>query len=111
ATPIDQVADLRIGSRPAKRKGGERIEDLRAIPWVFSWAQSRHGLPGWFGLGAALQALLADESLDRVPAFYRDWPFFQALVDNAQIALIRSDMDVAAEYAQLADPSLRPIFE
>ncbi|MDQ3702072.1 MAG: phosphoenolpyruvate carboxylase, partial [Chloroflexota bacterium] len=55
ATPIDQIADLRIGSRPAKRKASERIEDLRAIPWVFSWTQSRHGLPGWFGLGAALE--------------------------------------------------------
>ena len=111
ATPLEEIAELPIASRPATRKAQLSIEDLRAIPWVFSWAQSRHGLPGWFGLGTALEALIADEGIDRVHALYRDWPFFQALVDNAQIALIRSDMDVAAEYAKLAEPELRSIFD
>jgi phosphoenolpyruvate carboxylase len=111
ATPLEEIAELPIASRPSSRKPTLTLDDLRAIPWVFSWAQSRHGLPGWFGLGTALDALIADEGMERVHALYRDWPFFQALVDNAQIALIRSDMDVAAEYAKLAEPSLRSIFD
>ena len=105
ATPIDQVADLRIGSRPAKRKDGERLEDLRAIPWVFSWTQSRHGLPGWYGLGAALEEVMRDEALrDRLAAMHRDWPFFRSLIDNAQMGLGRSDRAVARLYAGLAAP-------
>ena len=101
ATPIDQIADLRIGSRPAKRKGGERIEDLRAIPWVFSWTQSRHGLPGWFGLGAALDALLRGRrrGASVLRAMYAEWPFFRSLIDNAQMGLGRSDRAVARLYA------------
>jgi phosphoenolpyruvate carboxylase len=105
ATPIDQVADLRIGSRPAKRKDGERIEDLRAIPWVFSWTQSRHGLPGWYGLGAALAEVLRDPVAgERVRAMHRDWPFFRSLIDNAQMGLGRSDLAVARLYAGLVSP-------
>jgi phosphoenolpyruvate carboxylase len=111
ATPLEEITELPIASRPASRKAQLTLADLRAIPWVFSWAQSRHGLPGWFGLGTGLEALFADEGTERVRALYRDWPFFQALVDNAQIALIRSDIEVAAEYARLAEPSLQPIFE
>ncbi len=108
ATPIDQVADLRIGSRPAKRKGGEKIEDLRAIPWVFSWTQSRHGLPGWYGLGAALAEVLRDPaSGDRLKAMHRDWPFFRSLIDNAQLSLGRSDRAIARLYAGLVFPDER----
>jgi phosphoenolpyruvate carboxylase len=107
ATPIDLITDLRIGSRPAKRKGGDRIEDLRAIPWVFSWTQSRHGLPGWYGLGAALAPLLASDPA-RLAEMYREWPFFRSLIDNAQLSLGRSDMAVASLYDGLADPGLRP---
>ncbi|MGZ3439932.1 MAG: phosphoenolpyruvate carboxylase [Polyangia bacterium] len=110
ATPIEEIAELPIASRPTSRSGTLTLKDLRAIPWVFSWAQSRHGLPGWFGLGAALEALLARDGLERVRALYRDWPFFAALVDNAQVALTRSDIDVAREYAQLADPDARRLF-
>ncbi|MGZ3427139.1 MAG: phosphoenolpyruvate carboxylase, partial [Polyangia bacterium] len=110
ATPIEEIAELPIASRPTSRSGTLTLKDLRAIPWVFSWAQSRHGLPGWFGLGAALEALLARNDLTRVRALYRDWPFFAALVDNAQVALTRSDIDVAREYAQLADPDARRLF-
>ena len=107
ATPIDQVADLRIGSRPAKRQGGGRIEDLRAIPWVFSWTQSRHGLPGWFGLGSALEREGAQEGEPgrrRLAAMYREWPFFRSLLDNAQISLGKSDLAVARLYDGLAAP-------
>ncbi len=100
ATPIDVVAGLRIGSRPARRTASHRIEDLRAIPWVFSWTQSRHGLPGWLGVGTALGALPAAE----VRALYRGWPFFRSLVDNAQLSLGRADRAVARLYAGLASP-------
>jgi phosphoenolpyruvate carboxylase len=111
ATPIEEIAELPIASRPASRKAHLGLEELRAIPWVFSWAQSRHGLPGWFGLGAALSALIAEEGLPAARALYRGSPFFAALVDNAQVALIRADIDVAAEYARLADPDARTIFD
>jgi phosphoenolpyruvate carboxylase len=111
ATPIAEIAALPLGSRPAARGQKLTLEQLRAIPWVFSWAQSRHGLPGWFGLGAALDAILVSDGLERVRALYRDWPFFAALVDNAQIALTRSDMDVARDYAALADPDARQLFD
>jgi phosphoenolpyruvate carboxylase len=105
ATPIDQVADLRIGSRPAKRRDGERIEDLRAIPWVFSWTQSRHGLPGWYGLGAALADVLRDPAAGALlKAMHREWPFFRSLIDNAQMGLGRSDRAVARLYAGLVGP-------
>jgi phosphoenolpyruvate carboxylase len=111
ATPIEEIAALPIASRPAARRAQLTIEDLRAIPWVFSWAQSRHGLPGWFGIGTALDSAIAAEGLECVRALYRDWPFFRALVDNAQVALIRSDIDVAAAYSRLADADARGLFE
>ncbi|HLU67503.1 MAG TPA: phosphoenolpyruvate carboxylase, partial [Kofleriaceae bacterium] len=111
ATPIREVAELPIASRPSSRRAGLSFDDLRAIPWVFSWNQSRHGLPGWFGLGAALDALVASEGIDRVRALYREWPFFRAMVDNAQLALARSDIDVAEHYARLADPDARALFD
>jgi phosphoenolpyruvate carboxylase len=105
ATPIDQVADLRIGSRPARRKDGERLEDLRAIPWVFSWTQSRHGLPGWYGLGSALEEAAREGGLhERLRTMHHQWPFFRSLVDNAQMGLGRSDRAVARLYAGLVSP-------
>jgi phosphoenolpyruvate carboxylase len=105
ATPIDAVSGLRIGSRPPRRRGGDRIEDLRAIPWVFSWTQCRHGLPGWFGLGTALLAEL-EAGGGRLAEMYRGWPFFRSLVDNAQLGLGRSDLAVARLYGGLAERSL-----
>jgi phosphoenolpyruvate carboxylase len=78
---------------------------------VFSWNQSRHGLPGWFGLGSALDLLERETGLERCRKLYRDWPFFRALVDNAQLALGRADIDVAACYAALADPDSRVVFD
>jgi phosphoenolpyruvate carboxylase len=110
-TPIDQIADLRIGSRPAKRKVSDRIQDLRAIPWVFSWTQSRHGLPGWYGLGAAADAYVAQHGpvgWDQLAAMYRGWPFFRSLIDNAQLGLAKADQAVARLYAGLCpDETLR----
>jgi phosphoenolpyruvate carboxylase len=109
-TPIGLVADLRIGSRPTKRKAGNRLEDLRAIPWVFSWTQSRNGLPGWYGLGSAIDALRADEGEAAVALLRRmtsDWPFFRSLLENAQMSLGRSDRAVARMYASLAEPDAR----
>jgi phosphoenolpyruvate carboxylase len=105
ATPIDAVSGLRIGSRPPRRRGGDRIEDLRAIPWVFSWTQCRHGLPGWFGLGTALLAEV-EAGGGRLAEMYRGWPFFRSLVDNAQLGLGRSDLAVARLYSGLAERSL-----
>lgn len=101
-TPIDLVSDLLIGSRPSRRQAGDRIEDLRAIPWVFSWTQSRCGLPGWYGLGAALAA--TPEGAGVLAEMYRGWPFFRSLIDNAQLGLGRSDLAIARLYDGRADP-------
>jgi phosphoenolpyruvate carboxylase len=111
ATPIREVAELPIASRPASRRAGLSFEDLRAIPWVFSWNQSRHGLPGWFGLGSALDALVEAHGIEHIRELYREWTFFRAMVDNAQLALARSDIDVAEHYARLADEDARSLFE
>jgi phosphoenolpyruvate carboxylase len=110
ATPIGEVAALPIGSRPAARRKGISLADLRAIPWVFSWNQSRHGLPGWYGLGSALEQLIAEVSVDKVRELYRVSPFFRALINNAELALSRADIDVASHYARLAEPEASVIF-
>ncbi len=111
ATPIEHIGEMRIASRPARRSPGVRFEDLRAIPWVFSWTQSRHGIPGWFGLGAALEAIVRAHGEERAREMYASWPFFRALVDNARLALVRADISVAAEYARLADADARTVFD
>lgn len=103
ATPIGELAQLNIGSRPPKRTASDRIEDLRAIPWVFSWMQSRYTLPGWYGTGTAL-GQYADQSpahLAHLQEMYRQWPFFATMLDNAQMSLAKADMDIAARYARL----------
>lgn len=110
ATPIRQVTKLPIGSRPASRRPGLSFEDLRAIPWVFSWNQSRHGLPGWFGLGSALGLVIERYGLERARELYRDSPFFRATINNAQLALARADIDVARHYSSLADEDAQQIF-
>jgi phosphoenolpyruvate carboxylase len=104
-TPIAEIAGLKIGSRPASRKKSDAIEDLRAIPWVFSWAQSRVMLPGWYGVGAALEAF-EDKGLLREMA--SAWPFFASTLANMEQVLAKSDMGLAAHYAALVeDESLR----
>jgi phosphoenolpyruvate carboxylase len=105
ATPVEELGYLQLGSRPARRQQSPRIEDLRAIPWVFSWIQSRHGLPGWYGLGTALQAYAGASGAHRsqLHVMYRRWPFFRVLVDNAATALAKADMSLARHYATLVE--------
>jgi len=111
ATPITEIADLHVGSRPASRKKTDRIEDLRAIPWVFSWSLSRMMLPGWYGFGAAVEALTArkgDSGLELLREMYRDWPFFRTLLSNMDMLLAKSDISIASRYAELVtDGELR----
>ncbi len=111
ATPIEDVAHLPIGSRPASRAPKLTLESLRAIPWVFSWTQSRHGIPGWFGVGTAIEALVAEMGEASVRALCTRSRFFRALVRNCEVSLVRSDIDVAGEYAKLADPDAQKIYE
>ncbi|MDP8914581.1 MAG: phosphoenolpyruvate carboxylase [Pseudomonadota bacterium] len=99
-TPIAEIAELKIGSRPASRTKSDRIEDLRAIPWVFSWAQARVMLPGWYGAGHGLGAA-AD--LPMLKEMYEAWPFFRTTLDNLEMVLAKSDMGVAARYADLVE--------
>ena len=86
ATPIDEISNLKLGSRPTYRKATRDVADLRAIPWVFSWMQSRFNFPGWFGLGSALDSMLrrGPSGRERLRAMHAGWPFFQTLIDNAQ---------------------------
>ncbi|HEY9397785.1 MAG TPA: phosphoenolpyruvate carboxylase [Burkholderiales bacterium] len=111
ATPISEISELKIGSRPSSRKASNRIEDLRAIPWVFSWAQSRVLLPGWYGFGSAVHAYLRDEP-QKGPAMlkrmYKRWPFFQTLISNVDMVLAKTDLAIASRYAALVpDKKLR----
>jgi phosphoenolpyruvate carboxylase len=104
ATPIDELSDLKIGSRPARRKQSDRLEDLRAIPWVFAWMQSRHTLPGWYGLGTAVELYLAQDRAERLALLqwmYREWPFWRTTLDNAQMVLAKADLHIAERYASL----------
>lgn len=109
ATPIREIAELNIGSRPASRKPSRAIEDLRAIPWGFSWGQCRVGLPGWCGFGSAIA-----EYLDTVPAervqrlallqrMYKQWPFFRTLLSNLDMVLAKTDLGIAARYVELVE--------
>jgi phosphoenolpyruvate carboxylase len=106
ATPIAEIGQLKIASRPARR-GNQSvgIGELRAIPWVFSWMQSRHTLPGWYGLGSAVVEYLAEHPEDRevLAAMYQRWPFWQTLIDNAQMILSKADMTIARLYADLVE--------
>ncbi len=111
ATPIEYVAHLPLGSRPAARKSGLSLDTLRAIPWVFSWTQSRHGIPGWFGAGTALQALVSEIGIDRTQQLIERSRFVRAVIQNCEMSLVRSDIEVAHEYARLADPEAQAIFQ
>ena len=106
ATPIDAISEFRIGSRPARRTASNRIEDLRAIPWVFSWVQSRHLLPGWFPFGSAVEQFLRErpEGLSALQQMYREFPWFHVMVDFIQMSLGMADLRIAAQYAALVRP-------
>ena len=111
ATPITEIAELHIGSRPAARRKSDRIEDLRAIPWVFSWSLARMMLPGWYGFGTAVEGFLAqrgDAGLVLLREMHRGWPFFRALLSNMDMVLAKADIRIAARYAELVpDAQLR----
>jgi len=110
STVISEIAELNIGSRPASRKRSTAIEDLRAIPWVFSWAQCRLMLPGWYGFGSAVDAWLADHpgGLELLREMHRDWPFFATLLSNMDMVLAKTDLAIASRYAELVgDAGLR----
>jgi len=104
-TPVTEIGLLNIGSRPSHRKQQDRSKSsIRAIPWVFGWAQSRHTLPAWYGLGSALENWRDDDParLARLQTMYNDWPFFRSLLGNIQMALFKGEMDIAKEYTRLA---------
>ncbi len=105
ATPVGELSQLNIGSRPPKRTASDRIQDLRAIPWVFSWMQSRVTLPGWYGVGTALTDFITrhDSHLALLQSMYKEWPFFATMLDNAQMSLAKADMDIASRYATLVE--------
>ncbi len=108
STVIGEIANLNIGSRPSSRKASAQIEDLRAIPWVFSWAQCRLMLPGWYGFGSAVEAWLEakpDGGMAMLQSMYREWPFFQMLLSNMDMLLAKSDIAIASRYAELVSDS------
>jgi phosphoenolpyruvate carboxylase len=111
STPINEIGDLNIGSRPAARRSSDRIEDLRAIPWVFSWGQSRQAIPGFYGFGTAVRQYLAPgrkRRLAALRAMYARWPFFRTLVDRLDMVLAKMDIGIASRYAALVpDRKLR----
>jgi phosphoenolpyruvate carboxylase len=111
STVITEIATLNIGSRPASRKKTREIEDLRAIPWVFSWAQCRLMLPGWYGFGSAVEGWLAehpDKGMPFLRELYREWPFFRSLLSNMDMVLAKSSIAIASRYAELVpDEALR----
>ena len=103
ATPIKEISSLNIGSRPASRKKITDIGGLRAIPWVFSWSQSRIMLPGWYGVGTAFSNFINKDkgNIDKLRKMYKEWPFFTSLLSNVDMVMSKSDMDIAKEYANL----------
>ncbi len=111
ATPIREIAELNIGSRPSSRKASDNIEDLRAIPWVFSWSLNRVLLPGWYGFGSAVQQFIeleGEAGLKQLQAMYHNWAFFRGLLSNMDMVLSKTDMGIASRYADLVpDKALR----
>ena len=105
ATPVQELAELNIGSRPSHRKKTQRSKySIRAIPWVFGWSLSRHTLPAWYGLGTALNTMISSDqsNMNKLKTMYLEWPFFRVLSDNIQMALAKSDLGIAREYSLLA---------
>jgi phosphoenolpyruvate carboxylase len=114
ATPIAEIAELNIGSRPASRTSSNRIEDLRAIPWVFSWGQCRLMLPGWYGFGTAVETWMGGDAgkLALLREMHEQWPFFASVLSNMAMVLAKTDLAIASRYAELVpDADVRePIF-
>ncbi|GIO22703.1 phosphoenolpyruvate carboxylase [Oceanobacillus sp. J11TS1] len=107
ATPLNELGALNIGSRPMSRKNSQQFEDLRAIPWVFAWTQSRYMLPAWYAAGSGLQSFIEedDSHLEILQTMYKKWPFFQSIINNLQMALMKADMKTAEEYLELVEDS------
>ncbi|MGH2558458.1 MAG: phosphoenolpyruvate carboxylase [Thermomicrobiales bacterium] len=105
ATPIGEIEGLQLGSRPARRSTSRQIQDLRAIPWVFSWTQARIILPGWYGMGTALARGRDEFGVALLREMDRDWPFFNALLGNAELALAKADLRIGERYVQLVEPA------
>ena len=104
ATPLPELGALNIGSRPMSRKGSDRFEDLRAIPWVFAWTQSRQLLPAWYAAGTGLVHLIKKEgSLSLLQQMYKEWPFFRSTIDNLQMALTKADLMTAKNYTSMVE--------
>ncbi len=106
ATPISEIAELNVGSRPSSRKNSKQIEDLRAIPWVFSWSLSRIMLPGWYGFGNAIETWVGIKRRERMgllKEMHNDWPFFGTMLANIDMVLGKSDMNIASRYAELVE--------
>ena len=110
ATPIDVIERMKIGSRPASRRAQQGIASLRAIPWVFSWTQSRHLLPAWFGLGTALSEAIATHGLSAVQAAATEWAFFDAWLGDVEMVLAKADLEIASQYALLAGEAGARVF-
>jgi phosphoenolpyruvate carboxylase len=107
-TPIGEIARLNIGSRPASRTASNRIEDLRAIPWVFGWAQCRLSLPGWYGVGRAFDQYAEANSaaIEQLQSMHREWPFFRSIMDNMGMVLAKTDLDIGRRYSELVDDEM-----
>ena len=103
ATPVDEISRLQLGSRPARRTPSRDIAGFRAIPWVFSWTQARIVLPAWFGLGSALGAAVEADGLELLQEMEREWPFFSALLSNAEMACAKADLAIGRRYAELVE--------
>ena len=99
-SPLEEISELRIGSRPARRRAAKGLEDLRAIPWVFAWTQTRINLPGWYGLGSGLEAV-GEDGLEELKEAYAAWPLFASMLDNAEMSLAKTDRAIAERYLAL----------
>ncbi|HET9065522.1 MAG TPA: phosphoenolpyruvate carboxylase [Gemmatimonadales bacterium] len=111
ATPIDVIEQMTIGSRPASRRSGAGVENLRAIPWVFAWTQCRAMLPGWYGVGTGLQAIVERHGLEAVLAMAREWPVIATMMEDLHMVLAKSDLEIASRYATLAPASCAGVFD
>jgi phosphoenolpyruvate carboxylase len=104
ATPVQELGELNIGSRPSHRSNGERSRySIRAIPWVFGWSLSRNTLPAWYGLGTALNKIYDEKGIEVLQEMYREWPFFHMMIDNIGQAIAKADLAISKDYASLAN--------